>query len=175
MDILKEIEQAYLVNEKKLNGEEMNLQILQAYMKTPKVDLLELQEVEELFNIKFPTQLKEFYMVHNGSGELQVLSTNTNDYRILSLAAIVEVKVYFQNANEQINQSKDNRIQNFIQNKAWIPFAVSENGSFLMLDYIPTSLGEKGQIIEYDELSTTINYVGNLDVCMAKTRDKLMK
>lgn len=176
MDILKEIEQTYMLNGKKLDGEELEIQLVQEYMRIPKADSFEMQEFEELLDITLPEELKAFYNYHNGSGAIELLSSDDNDYRILSLASIVEVKVYFQNKDEEISNGNDERVQNYIQNKRWIPFAASENGSFLMLDYAPTSLGKEGQIIEYKEADGVVDYAGaTISEFMTKTMNKLKK
>lgn len=176
MDILKEIEQTYMLNGKRLDGEELEIQLLQEYMRIPNADPFEMQEFEELLDITLPEELKAFYNCHNGSGAIELLSTNDNDYRILSLASIVEVKVYFQNKDEEISNSNDERVQNYIQNKHWIPFAASESGNFLMLDFAPTSFGEKGQILEYKEDDGVVDYAGaTISEFMTKTMNKLKK
>ena len=135
---------------------------MQEYMRIPKADSLEMQEFEMLLDIVLPKSLKVFYNYRNGSGVIQFLSTLNDDYRFLSLASIVEVKVYFQNKDEPIVKSEDERIQNYIQNKRWIPFAASDNGSFLMLDYAPTPLGKEAQIIEYLETNGTVVFAGTI-------------
>ncbi|MDL2276211.1 SMI1/KNR4 family protein, partial [Breznakia sp. OttesenSCG-928-G09] len=146
---------------KVVNGEELDSQILQAYMRIGGVDEIELHDFEELFDIKLPKAMEEIYKYKNGSGVLEIFSIQEKQgYRLLPLAGIVELKMHIQNEDIPSNSKpKDKEIQAYSANKKWFPFATYDNASFLMLDFIPSKNGNVGQILEYRFASKEVCFV----------------
>ena len=135
----------------------------------------ELVAFEEKFGITLPDEVKELYSYKNGSNYLSILPCLIDErdmaFCLLSLQAIESTKHYFQNRDtlltefpeyftgEDIEKMKDSRINPYLFNKRWIPFAEYCDSCFLMLDFDPDKEGKEGQILCYIHDPDEVVYV----------------
>ncbi|MDH6366916.1 MULTISPECIES: SMI1/KNR4 family protein [unclassified Breznakia] len=154
LDKVREIEMLYMQSQKRYDEMELHPKIMQFYLKEQPVSDIEYHDVLDLMGFTFPADLAEFYHYKNGSGTLEVIVTSKERrYRILSLAAMIELKMYFQN---KIEPSKSTSGYDRIEDPTWIAFAASEDGSFLLLD-------TQNQVI--------LEYQFGTQVCVTKVAD----
>ncbi len=148
-----------------------------AYTKVLGASDKQLADFEEEFQIKLPSDFREFYTYKNGSSyPYNFLYATYNEgceciFYIMSLDEIREAKRFFCNENEHMEDFEDffeqadidkldKRIKPYLFNKKWIPFAQLVGGSlYLMLDFDPTESGTEGQIIIYVHDPDFIYYV----------------
>lgn len=135
----------------------------------------EIHDFENHFNIVLPKDLKEIYTYKNGSRFFPILPAliDNRDYSftLLSLEEIKHLKEYFQNKNalftdfpdyfskEEIKRQADPRLQPYLFHKKRIPFAQYCDSCYLMLDFIPGSIGQAGQILCYVHDPDEVFYV----------------
>jgi cell wall assembly regulator SMI1 len=147
----------------------------QDYQQISGASLEELQSLEQRVEIVLPQDVKALYQYKNGSGYFRLLPTMVGKsdmaFCLMSLEEIQRTKESFQNrdalltdfadcfSKEDIEKMKDNRIQPYLFNKKWIPFAQFFDSCYLMLDFAPGAEGEAGQIICYIHDPDKVVYV----------------
>ncbi|OCN05375.1 hypothetical protein A4S06_09050 [Erysipelotrichaceae bacterium MTC7] len=164
---LKEIEMLYMQGQKRYDEVELHPKIMQFYLKEAPVSDIEYQDVKDLMGFAFPKDLEEFYTYKNGSSSLEVVVTSKDRrYRILPLAAIIELKMYFQNKEEKNVSGKGYAN---IEQPNWIAFGASEDGSFLLLDTTTNDILE----YQFGEQVTVEKIADNLTQLFVQTIPKL--
>lgn len=127
------------------------------------------------YNIRFSEDFKELYQYKNGSRFFCILPTVIDNrdmpFCIMSLKEMDETKNYFQNKDallldfpdffttQEIEKMKDKRINPYLFNKKWFPFACYCDSCYLMIDFDPNVEGAKGQIICYIHDPDRVVYV----------------
>lgn len=163
--LLKKIAKAILEIAEEEDNEEV-LDGLKAYKKIRGASPEDLEEFERQVGVTLPDDFKELYLCKNGSGYpfSLIYASNTDlamPFNLLSLDEIRETRQHFCNEDKLMRdmpdyfkeadiEELDPRIQPYISNTHWIPFATLVGGSvYLMLDFAPSPQGAEGQVIIY--------------------------
>ncbi len=134
-----------------------------------------LRSFEDKFKVVLPEDIKALYRYKNGSGYFSILPAvigrSEMNFCLMSLQEMDRSKEYFQNTDalltdfpdhftpEEIEKMRDSRIQPYLFNKKWIPFAQYCDSCFLMLDFAPGADGKAGQILCYIHDPDEVVYV----------------
>lgn len=173
VELIKRNEQLFLKNAEALNGEEVEQEDIDEYLRIQGATEEELSNFEAQFQIRLPEDFKTVYRYKNGSGYMSLIWPQKGfyrGYRLLSLKEIRELKSFFQNENckmtefpsvidEKQLQQLDERIKPYLFCERWFPFAEYAGSIYLMLDYDPNEKGEIGQIICYVHDPDFIYYI----------------
>lgn len=173
VELIKRNEQLFLKNAEALNGEEVEQEDIDEYLRIQGATEEELSDFEAQFQIRLPEDFKTVYRYKNGSGYMSLIWPQKGfyrGYRLLSLKEIRELKSFFQNENckmtefpsvidEKQLQQLDERIKPYLFCERWFPFAEYAGSIYLMLDYDPNEKGEIGQIICYVHDPDFIYYI----------------
>lgn len=173
VELIKRNEQLFLKNAEALNGEEVEQEDIDEYLRIQGATEEELSNFEAQFQIRLPEDFKTVYRYKNGSGYMSLICPQKGfyrGYRLLSLKEIRELKSFFQNENckmtefpsvidEKQLQQLDERIKPYLFCERWFPFAEYAGSIYLMLDYDPNEKGEIGQIICYVHDPDFIYYI----------------
>ncbi len=110
----------------------------------------EIQRTENFFCIKFPKDVKESYLIHNGQVDEQSYSLFPH-LEFLSLEAMITVwQSWYEMSNEGFKYSPEDIEEGVWKgwwHPKWIPLTYESNGACKCLDLAPEPGGEVGQII----------------------------
>lgn len=145
------------------------LDILEENIKTFSKSILEkpsriskIQSIEKEMNIKFPKELKDIYLISNGSSgvpailgfELMTLDDLVSEWR--NNKNLLESESY---KNIKVKSKSENTIKESVFDENWIPFATNNIHTFLAIDLNPDENGNYGQIINCGTLGNETKYV----------------
>lgn len=123
----------------------------------PPASLAEVKEVEETLGVEFPVDLRESYLLHNGSCDVWILEKGM----LLSLEEIVrDWSLYHEFGNPKseeflpgwtyLSDTDKKRVPDEVRkvhwNERWIPVAENGGGDHICVDTDPDERGTIGQV-----------------------------
>ena len=120
----------------------------------PPAERAELAEAEARLSMRFPTALRAFYALQNGTIAFGVFPALDDDQSAFGPLPLEEVEfIELDEDSEEMTQAAfevDAGVRPEFWNANWIPFAAAaDRGDFLMLDLAPARGGRIGQVIEW--------------------------
>ena len=121
----------------------------------PPADRAELTEAETRLAMRFPTVLRAFYALQNGTtafAVLPALDADQSAFGPLPLEEIqfIEIDEDDDDAPAEEDFEVDAGVRREFWNPGWLPFAAAgDRGDYLMLDLAPARGGRFGQVIEW--------------------------
>jgi cell wall assembly regulator SMI1 len=116
----------------------------------------ELNKAESRFGVRFPDDVRESYLLHNGAGRDGAFFEN---YSLMSLDEILEQWRIIDDALEAIELGEmddldvcakpTGPIKKVWWNRRWIPILADATGGSLSVDLDPAPGGKVGQVIEF--------------------------
>lgn len=116
------------------------------------VSIKEIRQVEENMNLKFPSDLKEWYLCNNGEEEYGI---SILGLRFLPLNEMYREWKVWEDLREDWNEEEgytsypDGYIKKMYINRHWIPFSHDGGGNHIGIDLDPDKKGTYGQIINF--------------------------
>ncbi|WP_297521923.1 SMI1/KNR4 family protein [uncultured Clostridium sp.] len=146
------------------------LEIMEENIKTFSIDSLDrgvritkIEEVEDVMNIKFPSELKALYLSNNGTVGLGAIL----GFELISLEDMLtewksnkKILEAGQLDNIEFKSSEDGKVKTIGFDEKWIPFAYNNMNTYLAVDLNPGKEGTIGQVINIgDPKANSVKYV----------------
>lgn len=174
----------HLINEINTLKEIMKERFIETDFNTATIN--EIKEIEKMTGIKLTNDMKDFFMLMNGSNYEDVALVKSDQLSPVHFLSIEEIMDYYDNdtdrvvdcydASEEELEALDKRIQPYLRHKHWLPIASFNGGSTLVyFDADPTDKGVYGQIIVYQHDPDYIYYVAESITEFLSISNKLMK
>jgi cell wall assembly regulator SMI1 len=120
----------------------------------PPADRAELAEAETRLAMRFPTVLRAFYALQNGTTPFAVFPALDADQSAFGPLPLDEIQFLEVDDEDDAPSEEDFEVDPGVRrefwNPGWLPFAAAgDRGDYLMLDLAPARGGRFGQVIEW--------------------------
>ena len=121
--------------------------------------LEEIQEVEEAINVRLPKDVRDSYLLHNGSARIWISDfgflmplIDRDARRPTSGFGVLNLWQKMLRVSEDLGDERSapvGPIRNDHWNTRWVPLTENDCGDFICLDLAPAKGGRRGQVIEW--------------------------